>query len=145
MNFRGATLDQYDQVSKKIGLTAGARSPGAISHGIAKTEDGIRVVDVWETKEGFDRYVQEQIGSYTREAGLTDTPETRLYGVHNHLGQLTATHSRAACTYTMSRAPAKTHPSPVKASAWRYWHRFLSDTSCEGRSRWWLGLRGSRV
>jgi len=86
MNFGGATLDQYDQVMEKMGLTQGGSGPpGAISHWVAKTDDGIRVVDVWETREAFDRYAEEKIGPYTREAGFTEEPETRFYDVHNHL------------------------------------------------------------
>jgi hypothetical protein len=86
MNFPGATLDQYDQVIKKMGLTpAGATPPGAISHWIAKTDDGLRVVDVWESREQFDRYAEEKIRPYTREAGFTEAPEMRFYDVHNYL------------------------------------------------------------
>jgi hypothetical protein len=85
MNFRGATLDQYDQVLEKMGLTpGGAAPPGAISHWAAKTDDGIRVVDVWETREAFDRFAEEQIGPYTREAGFTEAPQMRFYDVHSH-------------------------------------------------------------
>ena len=86
MNFRGATLDQYDQVIEKMSLTPGGSGPpGAISHWVAKTDDGIRVVDVWETREVFDRFAEEQIGPYTREAGFTEEPDMRFYDVHNHL------------------------------------------------------------
>ena len=88
MNFRGATMEQYDQIIEKMGLTpAGATPPGAISHWVAKTDDGMRVVDVWETREAFDRFAQEKIGPYSAEVGITDAPETRFYEVHNHLGR----------------------------------------------------------
>jgi hypothetical protein len=86
INFRGATLDQYDQVLEKMGLTQGGPlPPGAISHWVAKTDDGIRVVDVWETKEQFERFAQEQIGPYTREVGIEEEPEIRFDDVHNYL------------------------------------------------------------
>jgi hypothetical protein len=86
MNFRGATLDQYDQVIEKMGLTPGGSTPpGAISHWVAKTDDGLRVVDVWETREVFDRFAEEQIGPYPREAGYNEAPEFRFYEVHIHL------------------------------------------------------------
>jgi hypothetical protein len=86
MNFRGATLDQYDQVIEKMGLRQGGPlPPGAISHWVAKTDDGIRVVDAWETKEQFERFAQEQIGPYTREVGIEEEPEMRFYDVHNYL------------------------------------------------------------
>jgi hypothetical protein len=85
MNFKGATIDQYDQVIEKMGLTGGSTPPGAISHWVAKTDDGIRVVDVWETKDVFDRFAADQMGPYTREAGIDEEPEMRVYDIHNHL------------------------------------------------------------
>ena len=86
MNFSGATLDQYDQVLEKMGLTPGGSGPpGAISHWVAKTDDGMRVVDVWETREQYERFAQEQIGPYSKEVGFEGTPETRFYDVHNYL------------------------------------------------------------
>ncbi|MBA3562088.1 MAG: hypothetical protein H0W35_05140 [Actinobacteria bacterium] len=86
MNFGGMTLDQYDQVLEKMGLTPGGSAPpGAISHWVAKTDDGIRVVDVWETREQFDRFAQERIGPYSKEVGVEGMPETRFYDVHAYL------------------------------------------------------------
>ena len=86
LNFHGASLDQYDQVIQKMGLKqGGATPPGAISHFVTGTDDGFRVVDVWETKEDFDKFAQEQIGPYSREAGMTSEPEVRFYDVHNYL------------------------------------------------------------
>jgi hypothetical protein len=86
MNFKGATLDQYDQIIGKMGLApAGATPQGAISHWVAQTDEGIRVVDVWETQEAYDQFAAERIGPYSAEAGITDAPETRVYEVHNYL------------------------------------------------------------
>jgi hypothetical protein len=86
MRFRGATLGQYDQVIRSMGLDQGGSTPpGAISHFVTKTDDGILVVDVWESKEVFERFAQEQIGPKTREAGITEQPEMRFHEVHNYL------------------------------------------------------------
>jgi hypothetical protein len=86
MNFRGATTAQYDQIRERMGLTpGGATPPGAISHWIAKTDEGMRVVDVWESREAYDKFVAEQMGPYSAEAGITAPPETRFYEVHNYL------------------------------------------------------------
>ena len=86
MNFSGATLAQYDQVIEKMGLTRGGSGPpGAIFRWVAKTDDGMRVVDVWETREQFERFAQEQIGPYSREVGIEGAPEMRFYDVHNYL------------------------------------------------------------
>ena len=86
LNFKGATTDQYDQVIQKMGLRQGGPTPkGAISHFVTPTDDGFRVVDVWETREIFDRFAEEQIVPYTREVGITEEPEMRFYDVHNYL------------------------------------------------------------
>jgi hypothetical protein len=86
MKFRGATLDQYDAIIEKMGLTPGGSTPpGAISHWVAKTDDGMYVVDVWGSKEAFERFAQEQIGPYSKEVGIEGEPEMRFYDVHNYL------------------------------------------------------------
>jgi hypothetical protein len=86
MNFPGATIEQYDEILGKMGLTPGGSTPpGAISHWVAKTDDGMRVVDVWETREAYDHYAAEKIGPYSVEAGITEPPETRFYDVHSYL------------------------------------------------------------
>ena len=86
MNFKGATLDQYDQVIELMGLGGDAPSPpGALFHWVAKTDDGIRVVDVWETMEQFKKFSDEQIGPYTQQVGIPAPPEVTTYEVHNTL------------------------------------------------------------
>jgi len=83
MNFKGATLEQYDQVIELMGLTSGQAPPNAIFHWVAKTDEGIRVVDVWETKEAYEQFAQEQIGPYSQQAGVPGPPEVTYYDVHN--------------------------------------------------------------
>src|SRR4029079_18395629 len=86
MDFEGATLDQYDQVIEKMGLTPGGGTPpGAISHFVTATDNGIRVVDVWEDQATFDRFAEEQIGPYSAEAGIDGPPQMTVHEVHNHL------------------------------------------------------------
>jgi hypothetical protein len=83
MNFKGATLDQYDQVIELMGLQSGQAPPNAIFHWVAETDDGLRVVDVWETKEAYEQFAQEQIGPYSQQVGVPAPPETTYYDVHN--------------------------------------------------------------
>jgi hypothetical protein len=45
----------------------------------------MRVVDVWETREQYERFAQEQIGPFSQEVGIEGMPETRFYDVHNYL------------------------------------------------------------
>lgn len=83
MDFPGGTLDQYDDVIEKMGL--GGRAPeNAHFHWVTETDDGIRVIDVWETREAFDAFAQEKIGPLTAEAGLPQ-PAMDFHEVHNTL------------------------------------------------------------
>jgi hypothetical protein len=87
MDFKGATIEQYDEVMRLMSLDDGSRvsPPGALFHWVAKTDDGIRVVDVWETMEQFDAFAREEIGPYTQQVGIPSAPETRVTELHNYL------------------------------------------------------------
>ena len=41
-------------------MPQGPGPAGSISHFATLTESGLRVVDVWETKEQFEKFAQEQ-------------------------------------------------------------------------------------
>ncbi|MEX0663187.1 MAG: hypothetical protein WD598_00285 [Acidimicrobiia bacterium] len=86
LEFDGATLDQYDEIIKKMGLKPkGKTPPGALFHWVAKTDAGMLVTDVWETKEHFEKYSQEKIGPFSAEVGITAPPKVTFYEVHNYL------------------------------------------------------------
>jgi hypothetical protein len=86
MLFRGATLDQYDQVIKAMGFTpGGAGAPGGLFHWVTSVEAGIRIVDVWESKDQYERFAQEKIGPLSQQAGFAGPPEVQFSEVHNYL------------------------------------------------------------
>ena len=77
LDFPGGTLEQYDQVMEKMAL--GGRMPsGGSFHAVGKTADGIRVVDVWDSDEDFQRFAEAQIMPFTQEAGLPEPKITRI-------------------------------------------------------------------
>jgi hypothetical protein len=83
--FPGGTLEQYDEVIQKMGLhPGGSGAPGGIFHWVTKTGGGIRVTDVWESREQFDQFATEQIRPITAEVGVP-RPEVTFYEVHNYL------------------------------------------------------------
>ena len=85
LDFEGATLEQYDQVCKLMGLTPKGPGPaGAISHFATLTGSGLRVVDVWESREQFDTFAQEKIGPLSQQAGFPGPPKTEFFEVHNY-------------------------------------------------------------
>ena len=84
MHFKGATLEQYDEVLKLMGLDGGDTAPpGAIFHWAAQVDDGLHIVDVWESRAVFDKFAEEQIGPYSAQVGIPGPPEMTFYDVHN--------------------------------------------------------------
>ena len=85
---KGWTPAQYDeliaQLVAKLGVGPGRSAPGVLFHWAAATDDGMRAIDVYESREAADRLVQESIGPVASELGLT-IPEITEYEVHNFL------------------------------------------------------------
>ncbi len=85
MDFEGGTLEQYDRVMELMGLEARGLPDGAVLHFVVQTDDGIRVTDVWETREQFEQFAAEQIGPFSQQAGIPNPPSTQYHDVHNHM------------------------------------------------------------
>ncbi|MEA2357893.1 MAG: hypothetical protein QOI62_1153 [Solirubrobacteraceae bacterium] len=85
LDFPGGTLEQYDKVIELMGFTpGGAGAPGGLFHWVTATDDGIRVTDVWESREQFEKFAEEEIGPRTQEAGIPAPPQVSFHDVHNH-------------------------------------------------------------
>ena len=86
MDLDGGTLEQYDQVVEKMGLTPGGPAPeGALFHWVTLVDGGLRVTDVWETREAFDGFAQEKIGPITAEVGIPGPPMMSFFEVHAYM------------------------------------------------------------
>lgn len=86
LDFRGATLEQYDQINERIGLLPGGpASPQELFHWVAQTDEGFRVVDVWESREAFERFAHEKLIPIYAEVGVLEPPEVQFLEVHNYL------------------------------------------------------------
>lgn len=85
MEFKGATLAQYQEVNRKMGLSPGGPGPaGSISHWAAETDGKLLITDVWESREKYDMFAQEKIGPLSMEAGFPAPPTTTYYEVVNY-------------------------------------------------------------
>ena len=83
---KGWTAEQYDDLLKRLldGLGRGRRTaPGVFFHWSAATEDGMRAVDVYETREAAD-ILAGQIGPIAAELGLA-MPDITEFEVHDYL------------------------------------------------------------
>ncbi len=85
LDFEGATLEQYDQINERIGLLPGGpASAQELFHWVMKTDDGFRVVDVWDSREAFERFEREKLTPTYEEVGIRHPPEIQFFEVHNY-------------------------------------------------------------
>jgi hypothetical protein len=83
-DLEGATLDQYDRAIDKMGITPGGRhpDPGCLFHWVTETDTGLRVVDVWQTRDQFETFVAEQVAPNALEAGFPKPAQNTFHEVH---------------------------------------------------------------
>ncbi|WP_431042436.1 hypothetical protein ACQUSR_11300 [Streptomyces sp. P1-3] len=68
IEYPGVTAEQYDDLTGLIGTRSGQRIAGLLSHAAIVTDEGLRVVDVWESPEAMEAFLpklrpaQESLG-----------------------------------------------------------------------------------
>ena len=87
---KGWTEAQYDALMAKLvdtlQLPAGRPAQGVLFHWAAPTADGLRAVDVYESREAADKLAQESIGPIAGELGMA-MPQITEYEVHSYLAR----------------------------------------------------------
>jgi hypothetical protein len=86
LDFPGVTFEKYDEVVETMGyLAGGAGPPGMLFHWVTKTDAGTRVIDVWDTRDGFEAFAADKILPAFREGGVLNPPTIQFYEVHKYL------------------------------------------------------------
>jgi hypothetical protein len=82
----GITLERYDEAIEVAGFLPGGPLPaGGLFHWVAKTDDGIRIVNVWASRELFDKFAETQ-AAIIKEIGVNPASlEMQFLDVHNYL------------------------------------------------------------
>jgi len=71
--FRGATFEQYDHAMELLGLLPGGPAArGQLFHWVTKTDDAIRCIDVWESREAFEEFWGMTVFPVLPEIGVVD-------------------------------------------------------------------------
>jgi len=80
----GVTLEWYDEALATIGfLPGGPIVARALSHWVTKTETGICIVEVWESREAFEENVKKWSSQILRELGVPGRPVITFFEIHN--------------------------------------------------------------
>ena len=78
VDFAGVTRAQYERLNDALDIAA--PPPGLLVHTCGPTDEGWRIVDVWESEEAFQRF-GEVIGPILQEVGFPGEP--RVSPLHN--------------------------------------------------------------
>jgi hypothetical protein len=80
MRWAGVTAEQYEEARSRVDWE-GDVPDGAVLHVAGVDGDDLRVTDVWESAEQFQRFVDERLMPAVKEIGIEGEPEVRLYPV----------------------------------------------------------------
>jgi hypothetical protein len=80
----GATPEQYDRANEILGIAGDEDAPdGLISHAAGLTDEGMVIVDVWDSAESLERFFEERsVADAMKQAGA-EPGEPRVLPVHN--------------------------------------------------------------
>jgi hypothetical protein len=82
MHWPESTVEHYEEARQKIGWEVD-QPPGGIHHTTWFAFDGMHVVDVWESAEDFQRFVDERLMPVVKgEIGIPGEPNVQLYPAH---------------------------------------------------------------
>ena len=80
-----ASLEGYDQVNAKLGVDDDPPA-GLIIHTAGQRENGkVRIVDVWESQEAWDRFREERLMPVVMEVmgEQAGPPQQEIYETHH--------------------------------------------------------------
>ena len=81
LDMPGMTREQLDGLVQQLGAGPGKVPEGQIAHIEAITDDGARIIDVWESAEASEHFMQERLGRPLAAAGMPSVrsrPRRRL-------------------------------------------------------------------
>jgi hypothetical protein len=85
IKFAGATQEQYETTNSHVGVEQDPPE-GLIFHAAGPVEGGWGVIDFWESREHFDRFLEDRLGPGIQELGdraPQGPPDIKEFPVHN--------------------------------------------------------------
>jgi len=80
---QGFTADKYDEVVRRLDAAGEGMPAGRLFHVCFGDNDNLRVSDIWDTRENFDRFFSV-VGGIMQELGVSAS-EPEFFEVHNYI------------------------------------------------------------
>jgi hypothetical protein len=78
MRWEGVVAEQYRALRAELDLETNP-PPGGKLHIAAFDERGVRVTDVWDSAEAFNRFVEERLMPTVGKLGIPGQPQVEIY------------------------------------------------------------------
>jgi hypothetical protein len=82
MRWAGVTPEQYEEARQVVNWE-GDVPDGAVLHVAYFDSNGIRVTDVWESEDDFNRFVESRLMPGVQQVGIPGQPDVEFYPVQN--------------------------------------------------------------
>jgi hypothetical protein len=87
IKFADGTQEQYDAVNERMDVEANPPD-GLIFHAGGPIDGGWGVIDFWESRDHFDRFLEGRLGPAIQELGdraPQGPPDIKEFPVYNHI------------------------------------------------------------
>jgi hypothetical protein len=81
MHWREVTPDQYDHAREKVGWDREVPT-GAKLHVSGFGDDGLHVLDVWESEQAFGTFMEQRLQAAVEEIGIQGQPDVKFFPLH---------------------------------------------------------------
>jgi hypothetical protein len=81
MRWDGVTPEQYDQLRENVRWDT-ERPDGAKLHVSGFRDGGIHVLDVWDSEQAFNNFMEQRLGPGVQEVGVQGQPEVEFFPMH---------------------------------------------------------------
>jgi hypothetical protein len=82
LRWDGKTATDYDAVMRELDFESDP-ARGAIVHLCCATDEGLRICDVWESEEQWNRFLGERLQPAIARTGLEGMPEVETAELYN--------------------------------------------------------------
>ena len=82
MEWKGVTAEQYDAVRRETNFENDPPK-GGMYHVAAVDDEGLKVVDVWNSPEEFQAFAEAKLMPVTQKLGITEQPNVKFYPAYN--------------------------------------------------------------
>jgi hypothetical protein len=87
MKWPSISRDDYERAREAVNWE-GDTPEGAIFH-VSWFEDGLRVIDVWDSEDDFNRFANERLMPKLQELGIgSDQPDVEFHDAHAYFAPI---------------------------------------------------------